>query len=304
MDNTDYKRWLVGLDMTDMDQIIIRWVNYFAGILKPEIVYFIHVEKDFDVPDYVPEDLKSSIKIIDESQKETIRQLVSAHFDPSASKTEVEVIEGKPFETLLHWVKVKKIDFFIAGRKNMTEGSGVLPHKLSRRLNCPVLFIPERNLNEIRKILVPLDFSEHSFQALQTAMRISEMIDKAEIHCHHIYQVPIGYHKTGKSYAEFAEIMKNNAEKEFKRFTRTVDRALTYTSGLLKDGTAAELIVDQGRSIDAQLIVMGSKGQTAGSVILLGSTAEKLIQANEFSPTLIVKKKDEHIGFFEALKRI
>ena len=49
---------------------------------------------------------------------------------------------------------------------------------------------------------------------------------------------------------------------------------------------------------------MGSKGRTASASILLGSVAEKLVQANNEIPMLILKKKGENMGFFEALFKI
>ncbi|MFY9941798.1 MAG: hypothetical protein WAK57_06455 [Desulfobacterales bacterium] len=44
-----------------------------------------------------------------------------------------------------------------------------------------------------------------------------------EIYCLHVYSVPIGFYKTGKSYEEFAEIMKGHAQRDYMEFIKKAD---------------------------------------------------------------------------------
>ena len=97
-----------------------------------------------------------------------------------------------------------------AGDKN----SGTLSTKLARKLPCSILFVPEGANPWYKKILVPIDFSENSKDAMDVAVAFGVANAMKEISCLHIYSVPNGYYKTGKSFEEFAEIMKGNAEKK------------------------------------------------------------------------------------------
>ncbi len=304
MEKIEHKRWMVGLDLTEMDQTIVSWVNYLCSIFKPDAIYFVHVEKNLDMPEYVPDEWSESFKVADEDQRMVIEKILAENFEEGFVETHIEVLEGKPFDTLLHWVQVKKIDLFIAGKKEAVKGSGILPHKLSRKLSCSVIFIPEIAPQEIKKALIPIDFSEHSKLAVETALVVREATGSMELTCLHIYNVPLGYYKTGKSYEEFAEIMAKHAKTEFDRFSGNYDSPLNYKSLLLKDGSVPELVQQEIENDDYQLLILGSKGQTLGSFILLGSTAEKLIQSNSKSLTWIVKKKGENLGFLEALRKI
>jgi len=68
-----------------------------------------------------------------------------------------------------------------------------------------------------KKIMVPTDFSDHTEMIYEFSERICKDLH-AELIPVHIYQVPHGYSKTGKTFEEFSEIMKENANKDFKKF--------------------------------------------------------------------------------------
>jgi len=63
-------------------------------------------------------------------------------------------------------------------------------------------------------------------------------------------------------------------------------------------------LLEEANKIDADMILLGSRGRTKSAAILLGSVAEKLVMVNNVLPMLIFKKKGETVGFFEALFRI
>ncbi len=294
---------MVGLDFTSIDNKIIQRVGHLSRIIKPDLIHFVHVEKELNIPIYIPEEYKDVVPTATEQYEEKMEKLVKESFDNENVEWQVNVVGGETFDTLVDWVKKENIDFFIAGRKKHEDGSGILPHKLLRSLACPALFIPEEKMPGSKKILVAVDFSRHSFVALKTALKLAES-GEITVDCLHIYSVPIGYYSTGKSYEEFSEIMKDNAEKEFKRFIKPLGADLKLKCTLLEKASAAEVIYDECITGDFDLVMMGSKGQSSGSVILLGSTSEKLIRINQRCMSWIVKIKDEHIGFFKALSKL
>lgn len=299
-----YERWMVGLDLTEMDVHLIKWVNYLSHLLKPKAVYFIHIEKHFDLPVYIPHELSAQLQVEDETHKSSIQKLINEHFSYRDASIHVEVIEGKVFHTLLHWIKIKQIDFLIAGRKEKLKGKGLLPYRFSRKLSCSTFLIPEKEQKKIKKILVPVDFSEHSMLALQTALHIASKEKACSVTCFHIYNVPLGYYKTGKSYGDFAHVMKFNAIEHFQKFIAPLERDIRFKATLLDKAPAPELIYKEIENEGYDLVIIGSKGQSAGAFILLGSTTEKLIHINKACPTWVIKKKGENIGILEALGKI
>jgi hypothetical protein len=73
---------------------------------------------------------------------------------------------------------------------------------------------------------------------------------------------------------------------------------------LHEGGDEGEILLKEAHKINADMILLGSRGRTKSAAILLGSVAEKLVMANNVLPMLIFKKKGETVGFFEALFRI
>jgi nucleotide-binding universal stress UspA family protein len=299
METPEYKRWLVGLDFTTMDTPLIRYVADLARLLEPTDIYFIHIEPDFEKPHYYPEELSSALQAIDEGQEAAMRNAIDSYFDYVGCRVTVQSVEGKPFETLIKWTNVKKIDLLIAGRKSNTEGHAILPFRLSRNSSCSVLFVPEDSKG-IQNILVPVDFSEHSAIAIKTAAMLSVNHPNLDIQCLHIYAVPTGYSKSGKSFDEFAEIMRLNAEKEYERFKQKIgiDFPCTFQ---LKQETAAATIHQVATEHQSGMIILGSKGQTGPSVLLLGSVTEKLLAKHSNILTWVVKKRGENIGLLAAM---
>ncbi|MTI22207.1 universal stress protein [Fulvivirga sp. RKSG066] len=297
------KRWMVGLDLSDTDQTIIKWVKQLSDTLKPEKIYFLHAEESFE-PESLPESLSDEMLPADENQKVQLTKSVNKEFEDTAVEWVVEVVEGKPFDQLLHWIKIKNIDLFIAGRKNKESGSGILPHKLSRQISCDLLLIPEINLKPVQRILVPIDFSEHSKLALEQAIEIGQRSDYEKVICYHIYSVPSGYYKTGKSHEQMAKIMKEHAKKRFDKFVAQYSNIQIDYESSLSEVNRAKQIRDMAIQQKCEMVILGSKGQSVGSLILLGSTTERFLQLDNSFLTMVIKKPGEHLGFFEAFMKV
>lgn len=301
----NFTKAMVGLDLTEMDDIIIKKLAKISGILGIEKLYFIHVAKDLSIPKELIEKYPDLLVPTDESIKAEIKGIIKENDFPSDLEMEVIVEEGKPMETVLRWAKLKDVDVLIMGRKEELEGSGSLAKTMAHRAPCTVLFLPEKfNSGMPKKLLLPLDFSGHSVLTLEFAQRLSEEIG-AELLGMHVYSVPMGYYKTGKSHEEFAEIMETNAKNDFHKFLAKHKIPEFECVFILKqDGNEGQFIIDTAIENGADMILMGSRGRTASAAVLLGSFAEKLVNSNNKVPMLIFKKKGETMSFLDALMKI
>ncbi|MBV6647843.1 MAG: universal stress protein, partial [Cyclobacteriaceae bacterium] len=175
----------------------------------------------------------------------------------------------------------------------------------ARKCPCSLLLVTQDCALKIDKLLVPIDFSDHSVLAMHLASAMQEG-SKASLETVHVYGVPIGYYKTGKSYEEFAEIMRNHAAKDFSRFLEKhhfpISTSCTYI--LTDDGKYPELTYDYAVEHGTNIIVIGSRGRTNISALLMGSTAEKLVFLSKDIPVLIAKEKGENMGFLDTLMKI
>lgn len=301
-----YKRLLVGLSMANHDGSSIRYAAMISRLAESEKITFIHVSSTLDIPEDIQKEYPDLIVQADQFTKKEMEKVVEEYFDGHPeTELEYEIIEGSPLLELLRRAKEDGIDLVVMRKRKEPLASGTLSEKLARKAPCSVLFVPQGSEAWFDSILVPVDFSENSADAMEVAIAFA-LASKGikEVHCLHIYSVPIGYYKTGKSYEAFAEIMKGHAEKKYREFIREIDlRGLTSIPSFKLAKKPSDGIQEVVNHHKKCLLVIGARGRRAGAGILLGSVAEHLIKTTTV-PLLAVKKKGSGMGVLDALLRL
>lgn len=300
------ERILVALDLTEMDQTLIRYTSHLAKKVEAEKIYFFHIAENFNLPDEVKKEYPDMLAPSDEAISAIIQDEINENWESGFEcEKSVELKEGNASRELLKWVDNKQVDLIIMGRKKDLKGSGVMPSKITNLAHASVLLIPEKASFKMEKIVVPLDFSEHSKLAIEQAKLLAEP-KNAQLNLLHVFHVHSGYHKTGKTYEEVAYIMQNIAKKDFDKFIEEYDLDLSDSCKMIldDDNSPSDKIFEYADESNADLIVMGSKGRTGIASIFLGSVASKLIEYDTNIPLLVVKEKEENMGFIQALLNI
>lgn len=302
------KRLMIGIDQSPMDDLLLKFTAGFASLTDIDKVYIIHAARNLELPEPLTTKYPDLIAPVDENIFRETTQSINKFF-PSGlkSRTEMLVLEGNPFQTILKETVVKEIDLVVMGKKSKPASTGVLARKLTLLGNCsmaivPRNFKPEKDQNMFRKILVPVDFSEHSRMAAEMA---GELAGRASIRidCQYIYRVPPGYNYSAKSLKELSKLVVDNAKKEMGELLKKarlhpekVKQVFTYDEHQDIPGMIS-LAADRNHY---DLVVMGSQGRTAAASILLGSNAEKVIDLVHV-PVLVMKDKHHNLGLVEAL---
>lgn len=308
---TVLKNLLVALDHTEMDGELVRLSAFIANTAGSKSVSFFHVVRFLNIPDQVLKEFPHLIDNALSDRKKEIEATVKDNFESKrVVQTEVVIERGQPTKNILKWSEKNDIDVIIIGRKKKHKGSGILSQRLARRASCSILIVPEESVHitKLKKLLVPIDFSRHSTLAVEQAINtaVNSSLD-VSITCLNVYHVPIGYHYSGKSYEEFGETMKANAEKDYKRFIRKIDTKGIKVEALFvldRHEKPVQVIYDSALKVHADGIIIGARGKTAPAAFLLGSISERLIQLDTKIPLLVVRPKGENAGIMEALKLI
>ena len=124
----------------------------------------------------------------------------------------------------------------------------------------------------VTKILVPIDFSEHSEVALGFASKLARDSD-AEIHLVHVSEQPLPITEGFAGYAPASDLA---AEREHLHGVKP-EGSIQHRHELLI-GDAAQVLVDYARDNAMDLIVMGTHGRTGFSRLLMGSVAEAVVR--------------------------
>ena len=286
------KRWMVGLDSSLIDKVVIEYTSFLANILKPEKIYFINVQKNLEIPESIKQKFPDLRKPLDEKLEEQMREEVQANFRSCDNyDIEYKVIEGNPFDELLNWSSIKNIDLFIAGRKKELKGSGILPNKLARKATCSALFIPEKPALRLHEIFVPVDFSKSSEDAFEVALDLAHRDEASTLYIQHVYFVPQGYRQT-RLEEEVAAAMKEEVTEQYNKLLSKLYTNGTHLSPIFvsdSTGRIADIICENAHKRNADLIVMGHKGKTGVAALLMGSTTEKVLRIEDGIPVLVVK---------------
>lgn len=144
-------------------------------------------------------------------------------------------------------------------------------------------------------ILVPVDFSEPSEQALDSAIELAGKL-KARLTLLHIVQPPVlgtgpdvGL---GAAYADLTAQMEADAGRALEASLQRVRQAGVVCKSTLIHGLPFQAIVDCARVQQADLIVMGTHGHTGLQHILLGSVAEKAVRLAP-CPVLVTRSPEK-----------
>lgn len=297
---------MIGLDLTEMDDILIKKTIVYLKFLGIDKCYFVHVAKNLAVPEEILKKHPELLAPGDESIEALIHDKLKKYDFPESMDIEVFAEEGShPMDTIIRWAKIKDVDLIIMGRKEELEGSGSLAKGVAKKAPCSVLLLQEKRPPGLpKRIMIPTDFSDHTDMIYDFGERISEELG-AELVPVHLYEVPHGYSKTGKSYEEFAEIMKENSQKDFNDFIEKFNHKPLECQFVLNDGEGpGRALLAEAKRLDADMVLLGSRGKTKSAAILLGSVATRLVVVNNVLPMLIFKKKGETMGFFEALFKV
>ena len=130
---------------------------------------------------------------------------------------------------------------------------------------------------EIRKILVPVDFSDNSKKVLDAAVFLAEKCDAA------IYVVFVvqtfedysGFFVPHMPMIQFEEELVKSAEQKMGMFVECGDVAATK----VLTGDVAEEIVGFARQEKIDMIVMGTHGYKGLEKVMFGSVADKVVRS-------------------------
>lgn len=282
------------MDFTEMDFSILEYTRFLSSIYSVDKIYFVHVVKEVESFSYLPEEYLDFRHQVTEDQRLSLEFRVEKHFKDAKIPYDCRIVSGVPFEEIIDLVRVKSADLVIAGKKNSSRRSGIVSDRLSRNLPCDFLLLPKKPENQLNNILVTTDFSEHSTLGMQRAIELKRQHEKITLFAHHIYDVPAGHSKSGMKYEAFADVVRESAEKEMSKwlslFRPKIQPILTLKS---IDGLADQVLsIAEKRAAD--MIIVGSKGQSKDSFALMGSNAIKILWASQHIPILIVKRGGEN----------
>jgi universal stress protein A len=144
------------------------------------------------------------------------------------------------------------------------------------------------------RILVPIDFSEHSKRTVAYATKTA-IRNNSTVYLLHVFQVPdyvaTPYARRRQNCAEVqsqVDAAELEARDNLELFAQELSKKGVNVQPYLRVGYPFDEIVQMANHFDVDLIIIGSHGRGGISRLLVGSTAERVVE-HARCPVLVVK---------------
>jgi universal stress protein A len=128
-----------------------------------------------------------------------------------------------------------------------------------------------------RKVLCPIDFSEHSFEALDIALKVVQQNDAA-LYLLNVAPMPAGAAGFQPVPMEPYPIVEQDRREQLEKLAQERIPAAVRSETIVTTGDPAEQVLATARGLDADLIVMGTHGRKGLGHLVLGSVAERVVR--------------------------
>jgi nucleotide-binding universal stress UspA family protein len=277
----------VGADESDMD--LIRYARVLAALSPGVECHFLHVLG-------WPGRIRSEAPPLTHQQAlRWLEDAVTRNFGVGRGITS-QVLHGNLVDSVLETAVESAADLILVGHASGKSGRRALARRLAMKAPCSVWMRPEGSASAIRRVLAAIDYSSHSAYALSVAAHLARRAGNATCLALHVY------FDDAVVRAEGAQALARARERQsYDRFTAPLDMAGLTVEPLFEEGADVAHAVDRvAGPAGVDLVVMGSRGQSASASILLGSESEHVLMESHI-PVLIVKRHGERIGLLQAL---
>lgn len=279
-------------------------------------LHILHVVNELD-PDWygITDAQERAVKLRDQIKTEARERLDELAPDKEHGDFETTVSLQLSFDvadSINEYVEEREIDLVVMG----THGRqgidrlmlGNVANKIIRHAPCPVMTVREEvpwmeedEDLEFGDILAPIDFSDHSREALRVSKTFANQY-AARLHLLFVAEkrtVPT-FSDTGIPGVGVVEMdpeIVKNAEEGLKKLSENVGGPEVRSAYHVREGDVSKDVIDFAETHGVSLIVMATRGLTGVSRFLLGSNTERIVRVAPCPvltiPTRVVEEDEE-----------
>jgi nucleotide-binding universal stress UspA family protein len=277
---TVFERPLVALSLTEQDQSLMAYVRHLARRLEWDDLEFAHVWRSTEP------------HLLDR-----LRGVVRSHFEgATVDDRSLHALEGPLLDQLLRLITEHQRDLILVGHRRSRSGRRSIARRLATVSPASVWLVPEGALPQVTHILAPIDFSEHSADALSVAVQIARAHGLNRVQALHVYMDP-----STIRYDEHVEEILGQEHTAFEQLLSRVDVQGVEVEPIFVEGSrTTQEILRTAQQHRCDLIVMNTRGRSRAASVLLGSTTSDTM-AETMVPMLAVKHFGARMSLLQAL---
>ena len=249
-------------------------------------------------------DLDGQKALIEKNLSEQLDSLAKTLTEAGTAPKAQHVKEGSIVETVDALCQSESIDLIVLGRHDYgfakrLFGVGVSVEAL-QKLQRSLLIVPEQSQDSraLKTILVPVDFSQSSLDALKVARKLA-VAHEAELVLFHCVPfadyVPAGTLEStvvlSVALGDAQKKVSGEAKKRLQALVDEMNEAGEKARFIVGNQSVVPGILEEADGCSASLIVLSSHGRSGFQKLFYGSVAESLIGRSEI-PLLVIPAKE------------
>lgn len=275
---------LVGVDFSEGSQAALRQAMRIGAFTQAK-VRVVHV-----VETLLTIGLNETISVLQESITEGLKE--EGHRQWKSFSAAIPGAAGLPFEVEVNSATAalsRRVDeagagLLVMGTRGAHVKGGVGPVAAAcvRHAPCDVLLVQGAHSDAFKTVVVGVDFSDTALRAVDQAVRMASR-DGATLYVVHAFTAPwkhsylLNKGATPDLDVKYREVMLARLEEFCKPFAHEL-AYLKPRYQLIESGNHGRGVGEFARQIGAELVVVGTRGKTNLRDIVLGSTAERILQ--------------------------
>jgi len=293
---------LLATDFSECAGFALAWARRIAGLHEARLVVHHALAPPQGAPAF-PELVPYPPELHEQYRKAAQDRLeeAAAAARQDGLEASIDLQVGPAVATILAAAEQHEADLIVTGTRGLSGLKHVLLGSTAERLvqhaPVPVLAVhPEMAPpDRIGRILVPTDFGDEGERVLRQALALLRGAGEgAEVVLFHAFHVPVEYTHLAGGF-----VMPDLSRSALEEARAALDRIAEPLRGeghaitvACREGYAAQAIELEAREREVDLIAMGTHGRTFLPHVLLGSTAERVVQ-NAPCPVLTVRRDED-----------
>ncbi|WGQ10917.1 universal stress protein [Pedobacter gandavensis] len=283
---------IAGLDLSEMDQSLIQYLQLLTELLPLNKVTFFHNIKQSELPESFKslDQLNTIANTLKKKLSTTIPALLGDQL-PYDVEVSFEDYTELAFQKM---ARKKQSNLAVLGNKQHLEGNGGLAHKLIRMLPFETLLVPETYNPKPRKVIEAIDFSKYTAKVMQWGGLIKKHSQLPEL----TFQ-PVNISKLSWKFfpgLSNAEIRKNTQEDlklKSEKWAKLYPTATPLKVIPAEDKNIASALMYHVKKEGADVLIMGVQGVTSLTTLFMGSVANEVLYLESDACLLFVKHSIE-----------
>ena len=227
-------------------------------------------------------------------------QDVAKKYNIALAPQNCHVVEGRAYHAVCQLARKLEIDLIVTTTRGHTGLQylflGSTAERIVQHAPCCVLVVREHEREFVRaksagvakskgairlkKILVPVDFSDCSMVGLEFAVHFAQVLgaELVTFNCVPLHTFAIYDEYRGLDFTALTNHAEKTAKEQMREVVSGLESQDIIVKGVIELGVPAQAICDYARNHEVDLIVTTTHGTTGLMHVLLGSTAEHVVR--------------------------